>query len=146
MQKIYYYYFNCFLVFLGPHPHHLEVPRLGVQSELYAPTYARATATPDPSCVCDLHHSSGQRRIIYRPSKARDRTLNLMAPSRIVSDVPRPEPPEIFLNDASELSHKTETASQTSKANLWLPKGKGGSKGWIRGLGSANAHFCIWNG
>ena len=46
-----------FLVFLGPYPWHVEVPRLGVQLEL---VNATATAMLDPSWVCDLHHSSWQ--------------------------------------------------------------------------------------
>ena len=44
--------------FLGSHPRHLEVPRLRVVWELQLPAYATATATTDPSCVCNLHHSS----------------------------------------------------------------------------------------
>ena len=32
-------------------------------------------------------------------------------------------------NDKNELIYKTETDSQTSKTNLWLPKGKGGGGG-----------------
>ena len=36
----------------------LEVPRLGVKSELQLPAYATATAMQDPSCVFDLHHNS----------------------------------------------------------------------------------------
>ena len=46
-----------FFHFLGPHPRHMEVPRLGVQSELQLPAYTPATATGDPSHICDLHHS-----------------------------------------------------------------------------------------
>ena len=46
-----------FFVFLRPHLLHMEVPRLGVLSELQLLAYARATATPDLSRVCDLHHS-----------------------------------------------------------------------------------------
>ena len=33
---------------------HMEVPTLGVESELQLPSYTTATATPDLSCVCDL--------------------------------------------------------------------------------------------
>ena len=51
--------------FLGPCLRHMEVPRLGVESELQL-LY--------PSCVCDLHHSSRQRQIPNTLSKARDRT------------------------------------------------------------------------
>ena len=37
-----------FCPFLGPHPQHMEVPRLEAKSELQLPAYATATATPDP--------------------------------------------------------------------------------------------------
>ena len=58
LDRSYYLFIYCFL---GPHPQHMEVPRLGVQSELQLPAYTRVTATPDPSHVHDLHHSSWQR-------------------------------------------------------------------------------------
>ena len=54
------FYFILFFGFLGPHLRHMEVPRLGVESELQLPAYTTATATPDPSHVCDLHNSSRQ--------------------------------------------------------------------------------------
>ena len=53
--------------------------------ELQLPAYATATATPDPSLICDLHNSSGQHRILNPLSEARDRTRDLMVPSRICS-------------------------------------------------------------
>ena len=37
--------FYLFFVFVGPHPWHMEVPRLGVESELQMPAYTTATAT-----------------------------------------------------------------------------------------------------
>ena len=46
--------------FLGPHLWYMEVPRLGVQSELQVPDYTTATATWDQSCICDLLCSSRQ--------------------------------------------------------------------------------------
>ena len=67
-----------FLVFLGLHSHHIEVPRLGVKSELQLPAYTTATVTQDLSHVCDLHHSSHQSQIPDPLSKARDRTHVLM--------------------------------------------------------------------
>ena len=70
-------------VFLGPHLRNMEVPRPGVQSQLQLPAYARATATPDPSHILDLHHSSWQCRIPNPLSEARDRTCNLMVPSQM---------------------------------------------------------------
>ena len=72
------FYFNCFL---GLHPQHMEVPRLEVKSELQLLAYATATATRDPSTVCDLHHSSRQQRILNPPNKARDQTCVLMDPN-----------------------------------------------------------------
>ena len=59
----------------------MEFPRLGVTSELQLLAYT--TATPDGSCVSDLHHSSGKQRILNPLSEARDQTRNFMLPSRI---------------------------------------------------------------
>ena len=42
-----------------------------------------ATATPDPSRTCDLHHSSWQRWILNPLSEARDQTCELMDASQI---------------------------------------------------------------
>ena len=39
-------FFIFIFAFLGPHPWHAEVPRLGVESELELPAYT--TTTPDP--------------------------------------------------------------------------------------------------
>ena len=39
------------VVFLGPHPWHMEVPRLEVELDLWLLAYATATETPDLSCV-----------------------------------------------------------------------------------------------
>ena len=63
----------------------MEVPRLGVESELQLLPYTTATAMPDASRVYNLHHSSQQRQILNPLSEARDRTLNLMVPSWIRS-------------------------------------------------------------
>ena len=68
-------------VFLGPHLWHMEVPRLGVQSELQLPAYTTATAIRDLSHVCDPHHSSWQHQILNPLSKARDQTCIFMDPS-----------------------------------------------------------------
>ena len=67
-----------FFFFSGPHLRHMEVPRLGVESELYLPAYTTATATGNLSCICNLHHSSQQRQIPDPPTKAPDRTHILM--------------------------------------------------------------------
>ena len=64
----------CFvlLCFLGLLLQHMEVPRLGVKSELELLASATATATWDLSHVCDLHRSSQQRQIINPLSEVRD--------------------------------------------------------------------------
>ena len=63
-----------FFCFLGPHSWHMEVPRLGVESELQlvATVTATATATWDLCHICNLYHSSWQHRIPDPLSKARD--------------------------------------------------------------------------
>ena len=50
-------FFFFFLVLLGLHLWHMEVPRLGVKLELLLPAYTIARV-PDPSCLFDLYHSS----------------------------------------------------------------------------------------
>ena len=71
-------FFFSFCYFFWPFPQILVVFRLGVESELYPLAYARATATRDPSHICDPHHGSWQCRILNPLSKARDQTLVLM--------------------------------------------------------------------
>ena len=68
---------------LGLHLWHMEVPSLGVESELQLLAYTTATDTPDLSRICNLHHSSWQCRIPNPLSEARDRTFVLMVPSWI---------------------------------------------------------------
>ena len=53
------------------------VPRLEVESELPLLAYTTATATPDLSQVCDLHHSSRQHWILKPLSWPRDQTCVL---------------------------------------------------------------------
>ena len=68
-----YWFFVCsFFGFLGLHPWHIEFPRLRVKLELWLPAYGTATATQDPSHICNLHYSSGQRRILHPLSEAKD--------------------------------------------------------------------------
>ena len=85
MHHIPWFEFTFFVVvvFLGPHPRHMEVPRLEAESELQLPAPTTATAMQDLSRICDLHQSSRQHRKLNPLSGARDRTYNLMTPSRI---------------------------------------------------------------
>jgi len=70
-----------YIYFLGLYPQYMEVSRLGVEWEL--PAYT--TATPGPSLVCHLHHSSQQHQILNPLSEARDQTHILMDTSWILS-------------------------------------------------------------
>ena len=58
------FYLFLSFVLLGPHLQHMEVPRLGIKSELQLPAYTTATAMPDPSRIWDLHHSSWHCQIL----------------------------------------------------------------------------------
>ena len=53
---------------------YIEVPGLGVKSELQLLAYtpATATATQDLSCLCDLRRSLGQHRTLNPLSHATD--------------------------------------------------------------------------
>ena len=61
-----------FFFFLGSHLQHMEVPGLGVESEPQLPAYTTATATPDVSCICNLHRSLQQCQNLNPLSEARD--------------------------------------------------------------------------
>ena len=74
-----------FFFLLGPHLWHMEVPKLGVKSELQLPAYTTATAMPDPSRVCNLHHSLPQCQILNPLSKARDWNHILMDTSSVLN-------------------------------------------------------------
>ena len=59
----------CILL-LGLHQWHMEVPGLGVESELQLLAYTTATAMQDP--VYNLYHSSWQHQILNPLGEARD--------------------------------------------------------------------------
>jgi len=50
----------------------MEVPSLGVESELQLLAYTTAPAMPDPSQICNLPHSSQQHQILNPLREARD--------------------------------------------------------------------------
>ena len=76
----FFFFFSFFLVFLGPHPWHMEVLRLGNCMQLLA--------TPQPqqhgmSRICELDHSSWQHRTFNPLSEGSNRTCILMDSSRV---------------------------------------------------------------
>ena len=107
----------------------MEVPRLGVLSELLPLAYTTATARQDRSHACDLHHSLGQRRILNPVSEARNRTRNLMVPSRIHFSCTMMGTPEKF-----SLPGLCKESACLGTRGVWL-RGGLGSQGW----------FCWWS-
>ena len=84
--------------FLGLHRWRMEVPRLGVKSELQPQAYTTATATPDLNHICNLHHnvlpfqfceisphSLQQHQILNSLRGAKDRTHLLMDTSQVLN-------------------------------------------------------------
>ena len=63
----------------------MEVPRLGIKAELLLLAYTTASATPDPSHICNLHRSLWQHWILNPLSEARDQTCILLDTSRILN-------------------------------------------------------------
>ena len=70
----------------------MEVPRLGIESELQLSAYTTATAMPHPSHICDLHHSSQQCWILNPLSQARDQTHVLVEPDNKLARFVTTEP------------------------------------------------------
>ena len=71
-------------VFLEPYLRHMEVPGLGVLSELQLPAYATVIATPHLSHICDLYHSFRQCWMLNPLNEARDWTHILTDTSRVL--------------------------------------------------------------
>ena len=72
---------HVYILFFFSFYWHVEVPRLGVKSELQLP--ACATAAQDPSHICDLHHSSRQCQMLNPLRAARDQSRILMDTSQV---------------------------------------------------------------
>ena len=75
-----------FFFFLGLHLWHMEVPRLGVESELQLPTYTTATAMQDPSRgTCrekqiNIEKSTKSRQRVIQHAKVRPLSLHHFRP------------------------------------------------------------------
>ena len=99
----------------------MEVPRLGVESELQLPAYTTATAMQDPSCICNLHHSSQQRRNLNPLSEARDGTGILWMLVGFINRWATKGAPTVLI-----LPMKRQRRME------WLPQGRLGRE-WTRG-------------
>ena len=76
--------FCLFACFIRLHLRHMEVPRLGVESELQLPVYTTATAILDLYLICNLHCSFWQCWILNPQSGARDQTRIFMETSQVL--------------------------------------------------------------
>ena len=70
----FFFFFRLFRA--APKAYGRSQARSSITVELIA--YTRATAMPDPSLICDLHHSLWQRWILNPLREARDRTYILL--------------------------------------------------------------------
>ena len=83
--KCFHYTVFVFVCFLGPHPWHMDVPRLGVKLELQLLAYTTATAPQDLSHIFNLHHNPWQRRILNPLHQDGDGTSNATETSQIIN-------------------------------------------------------------
>ena len=81
----------CFLLFafLGPYSWHMEVPRLGVESELQLLACTTAIATPDLSLICNLHCSSQQASSLTYGARPEIKPASLWILVRFISTAPQ---------------------------------------------------------
>ena len=78
LQPSLYLYFLLLFLLLELHLQHMEVPRLGVQSELQLPAYTTATGTSNLNCIFNLY------QILNPRSNARDQTHILLDMGRVL--------------------------------------------------------------
>ena len=78
--KLQYIFFFFVFIFYGCAPWNMEIPRLGVESELQLLAYTTATTMPaqQQSCICGLHCRLWQCQMVNSLSEARAWTRTLM--------------------------------------------------------------------
>ena len=103
----------------------MEVLRLVVKSELPAST--TAMATPDPSHICDLHHSLQQSWILNPLSRARDQICILMDTSWVCCHWATMGTPESMLLTSTSccLPIRVETFTVRLPAGCWEERVRG---------------------
>ena len=106
------------------------------QIEAIAAAYTTATATRDPSHVCNLHHRSWQCWILNPLSEDRDWTRNLRFPVRFVSAVPWWELPFICFWNLPPLKEYKPHKDQYCYRSLGL---------WKYSTYNENGRKCLWN-
>ena len=116
----------------------MQGPRLGAEWEIQLPAYPTATATLNPSPVCDLHCSTWQHWILNPQSEARDQTRILMDTSQAsYCWAGKETPSQVFMvsggfkkywhfQGSAPGAHISVTCSGGwAEASLILPRGRG---------------------
>ena len=80
---------SFFFFFSRLHLRHMEVLRIGVESELQLDTYTTATAMRNLSSICNLCHSLQQCQILKPLMEARDQICILMALCWVLNSLSR---------------------------------------------------------
>ena len=121
-------------VLSGPHPQHMEVPRLGVESELLLPAYATATATTDRKTsvtYTTAHSNAGSLTHWARPGIELATSWLLL---RFVSSAPWWElcsclfsKPSLHQDKGSHMHHSGKKYKQMSAKGCRQWKGTNGS-------------------
>ena len=119
--------FSFFLsfFFLWPHPQQMEVPRLGVESELPLLAYATAIATPGLRHICKLCRSLWQRQILNPLSKARDQTSSSQTLCQVLNLLTMGIPLYVLylcISSGNEEKEHREKRDLTCTENLLSPK------------------------
>ena len=115
--KIILYIYIYIFCFSRLHPQHMEVPRLGAESELHLPAYTRATAMQDPRRICDLHHlSRGKAGSPTHWARPRIEPAFLWILVGFVTTEPPREFPKIIFLKARTQSHAILKVNSDSKA------------------------------
>ena len=144
-------YIYIYFLFCMATPAVYKVPRLGAKSELQLPGFATATAKPDLSFICNLHHSTWQCQILNTLSEAKDRTPILMDTSWVHYCWPTMGTPRYHFKELAVLTYwrkfgkfikvgeKIKTSPTVhSPKHYWLHK-----PGWMRKQKDISAHE--WN-
>ena len=95
-------FLSFFFALYGHAYKYIEVPGLGVESDVQSLAYTTATAMPDTSCICDPPCSLWQCQNLNPLSQARDQTCILMDTSWVLNP----------------LSHSRNSQSEISNASL----------------------------
>ena len=76
-------FFFSFFFLLQTKQWNRDVPRLGVESEVYLPKHKTKGGRPGASHICEPHHSSWPRQTLNPLSEGRDETCVLLDTSQI---------------------------------------------------------------